>query len=48
MGALLNMIGQDIVGDIPQDTATHIDYVKTWTSNNDRGGLRHVSNDTYT
>ena len=41
------MIGQDIVGDIPQDTAAYIDYVKTWTSNNDRGGLRHVSNDTY-
>ena len=47
MGALLNMIGQDIVGDMHQDTTSCIDYVKTWTRNNDRGGLRHVSNDTY-
>ena len=47
MGALLNMIGQDIVGDMHQDTTSYIDYVKTWTRNNDRGGLRHVSNDTY-
>lgn len=47
MAALLNMIGQDIVGDMPQDTATYIEYVKAWTRNSDRGGLRHVSNDTY-
>ena len=47
MGALLNMIGQDIVGDMHQDTTSYIDYVKTWTRNNDRGGLWHVSNDTY-
>lgn len=47
MEALLNMIGQDVVGDMPQDTSSYIDYVKTWTRNNDRGGLRHVSNDTY-
>ena len=47
MGALLNMIGQDIIGDMHQDTTSYIDYVKTWTRNNDRGGLRHVSNDTY-
>ena len=47
MGALLNMIEQDVVGDMPQDTSSYIDYVKTWTCNNDRGGLQHVSNDTY-
>ena len=29
MGALLNMIGQDIVGDMHQDTTSYIDYVKT-------------------
>ena len=45
IGALLNMIGQDIVGDIPQDTATYIDYM-TWTRNNDRGCLQHVPDDT--
>lgn len=47
MGALLNMIEQDVVGDMPQDTSSYIDYVKTWTCNNDRDGLQHVSNDTY-
>jgi len=49
MGALLSMVGQDAVGDIPQDImiSSYLDYVKIWTHTNDRGGLRHVSNDTY-
>ena len=41
------MIGQDIVGGMHQDTTSYIDYVKTWTRNNDRGGLRHISNDNF-
>ena len=42
------MVGQDAVGDMPQDTSTYLDYVKTWTHANDSlGGLWHVSNDTY-
>ena len=47
VGTLLSMVGQDAVGDIPQDTSSYLDYVKTWTCTNDRGGLRHVSDDTY-
>ena len=47
MGALLNMVGLDIIEDMPEDSSSYIDYVKIWTNNNDRGGLRHVSNDTY-
>ena len=47
MGALLSMVEQDAVGDIPQDNSSYLDYVKTWTRTNDRGGLRHVSDDTY-
>ena len=47
VGALLSMVGQDAVGDIPQDTSSYLDYVKTWTCTNDRGDLRHVSDDTY-
>ena len=47
MGALLSMVDQDAVGDIPQDTSSYLDYVKMWTHTNDRGGLRHVSDDTY-
>ena len=45
MRTLLNMVGLDIMGDVPEDTSSYIDYVKIWTDNNDRGGLRHVSND---
>ena len=29
VGALLTMIGQDAVGDMPQDTSSYLDYVKT-------------------
>ena len=47
MGALLNMVGLDIMGDVPEDTSSYIDYVKIWTDNNDGGGLLHVSNDMY-
>ena len=46
-GALLCMVGQDIVGDLPDDTSIYLNYVKTWTRTTDRGGLQHVSNDTY-
>ena len=41
------MVGQDAVGDIPQDNSSYLDYVKTWTRTNDRGSLWHVSDDTY-
>ena len=47
VSALLNMIGHDTIGDVPQNTDTYLDYVKTWTIANDRGALRHVSEDTY-
>ena len=47
VGALLSMVGQDAVGDIPQDTSSYLDYVKMWIRTNDRGGLRHASDDTY-
>ena len=47
VGALWSMVGQDAVGDMPQDTSTYLSYVKTWTRANDRGGWQHVSNDTY-
>ena len=47
VAVLLNMVGEDIVGDIPADTDSYLDYVKVWTRNTDRGGLRHASNDTY-
>jgi len=46
-GALLAMVGQDAVGDMCQDATSYLDYVKTWTRTTDRGGLRHVSDDTY-
>ena len=39
MSALLNMVGHDTIGDISQDTGTYLDYVKTWTCINNRGGL---------
>ena len=42
---LLHMIGEDTVGDMPDSTDSFLDYVKVWTSNTDRGGLSHVSND---
>ena len=44
VGPLLSMVGQDAVGDMPQDTS---DYVRTWTRANDRGGLQYISNDAY-
>ena len=47
VGILLTMVEKDIVGDMSKDTSTYLNYVKTWTCINDRGGLRHVSNDTY-
>ena len=47
ISALLNMVGHDMVGDVPQFTDTYLDYVKTWTNVNDRGGLQHISDDTY-
>jgi len=39
-----------LLGDIQSDTETHdsyLDYVKVWTTTTDRGGLKHVSDDTY-
>ena len=45
MEAPLAKIGQDAVGDMPQDTSSHLDYVKIQIRTNDSGGLQH--NDTY-
>jgi len=47
ISALLNIVGHDTVGDVPQFTYTYLDYVKTWMTVNDRGGLQHISDDTY-
>lgn len=47
VAVLLNMVGEDIVGDVHADTDSYFDYVKVWTRTTDRGGLRHASNDTY-
>lgn len=44
---LLHMVGEDIGGDIPDNTDSYLDYVKVWTRTTDRGGLRHASSDTY-
>ena len=46
VGILLNMVGED-TGDSIHDTSTYLDYIKTWTKSVDRGGLRHVTDDTY-
>ena len=43
VGLLLNMVGED-TGHTIHDTST---YLKTWTKSTDRGGLWHVTNDTY-
>ena len=40
------MIGDD-VGEKLSDTSTYLDYVKIWTKSTDRGGLCHVTDDTY-
>ena len=47
ISALLNMVGHDTVGDVPQFTDTYLNYVKTWMTVNDRGGLQHILDDTY-
>ena len=47
VAVLLNMVGEDIVGDVHADTDSYFDYVKVWTRTTDRGGLQHASNDTY-
>lgn len=39
-----------LLGDTQSNTETHdtyLDYVKVWTTTTDRGGLKHVSDDTY-
>ena len=46
VGLLLNMVGED-TGHTIHDTSTYLDYVKTWTKSTDRGGLQHVTDDTY-
>ena len=42
---LLTMIGED--AESIEATSTYLDYVKTWTTKTDRGGLIHVSNDCF-
>ena len=46
VGTLLILIGED-VGENLSDTSTYLEYIKIWTNNTDRGGLRHVTDDTY-
>ena len=46
IGALLHMVGEDISEALLQSD-TYLEYVKVWTSNTERGGLRHASDDTY-
>lgn len=46
VGTLLVLIGED-VGENVSDTSTYLEYIKIWTNNTDRGGLRHVTDDTY-
>ena len=43
---LLVLIGED-VGENVSDTSTYLEYIKIWTNNTDRGGLCHVTDDTY-
>ena len=45
VSALHKMIGEDTSS--IECTASYLDYVKTWTTQNDRGGLIHISNDTF-
>ena len=40
------MVGEDTSGALVQSD-TYLEYVKVWTSNTERGGLRHASDDTY-
>ena len=47
VGLLLNMVGEDTGHTIHDTSTTYLDYVKTWTKSTDRGGLRHVTDDTY-
>ena len=37
VAVLLNMVGEDIVGDVPADTDSYFNYVKVWTRTTDRG-----------
>ena len=46
VGTLLILIGED-VGENLSDTSTYLEYIKIWTNNTDRGGLCHVTDDTY-
>lgn len=46
IGVLLHMVGEDNSGALLEND-TYLEYVKVWTSNTDRGGLRHASDDTY-
>ena len=43
--ALNDMLGEDPVS--IEAHSTYMDYVKVWTTTNDRGGLMHVSLDTF-
>ena len=43
---LPTMVGED-TGEKLTDNCTYLDYIKTWTKSTDRGGLCHVTDDTY-
>ena len=45
-GTLNGMMGENAHRNVDA-TETYLDYVKTWTVENDRGKLIHVTNDAY-
>ena len=45
VNALWDMLGEDCSS--VEAVSTYNDYIKVWTKAQDRGGLRHVSNDTF-
>ena len=45
VSALHKMIGEDTSS--IECIASYLDYVKTWTTQSDRGGLIHISNDIF-
>ena len=42
---LIDMLGEDHAS--TESHSTYMDYIKVWTKTNDRGGLMHVSLDTF-
>ena len=45
--ALISMLGNHYDNDIVEELSSYMDYVTTWTRIADRGGLKHVTLDTF-